>query len=599
MPPVDLEEVIIYEASLRSIIQSDTTNAKIPAGTLTPFHSSTLNFREYAPSGITTFSIRGTTPQQNSIYWNGFLVQNPMLGLNDLSLFPSKLFDEVVVSTSDRTDLLLTGSPGGVISFDNLIKTTKKRNGAIAFETTFDQNNNLQFNLKADHHIKNTHFLIRAINHQNKNHYTHPDRFGNQKEAEHASVLQQAILLKVHRPLGEGGEVDFNLWWQETDREIPPTLFQAASKATQFDRHFRGSFSYKKSFENVILNYKSAFFIDRLKYEDERTDEFSDSQVKDLQSILTLWWNTGLNIPVKFQAGFQNTHIKSDAYSKNHNDQNYFLSLSSNSGELVSDFRISLQLKQEFNSIINAPLLSNIQFQYRINKLQKLVLSFGNHFRKPSYNDLYWPVLGNTDLIPERGWNTDLSWQKRFSQSLMEKITLNAFLRETDDLIYWNNTGGMWRPENLSKIRSYGLEFRTRFELDEPGVPLGLEIGYDYIVSKLIEERFPDDPALNKQLPYQPHHSILGKLYFNWKGFTIHNSMRFVSERFTAADHGSSLESNLIVRASLAYLFEFQKTKIETAFFVDNLFNSKYQSVNHRPMPLRTVGINIIFNLNL
>ncbi len=593
---VDLDEINIVDASVRSQISADTLVRHLPKSSSSPFYSTSLNFREYAPHGISTFTIRGTNPQQNTLYWNGFLVQNPMLGLNDLSLFPTQLFDEITISRSERTDLLLTGSPGGVISYRN---QATRDSSYMVFESSYDQNHNSQSRAGINYSVGNTDWMVRALYNKNQNKYRHLDRFGNKKTAEHSRVNQKGIILGTSSQLGKNFRLNANLWWQDTDRQIPPTLFESRSRAEQHDTHLRTHLSLQKTWGSLLLNFHTAFFQEELVYRDPMMDEYSDSRIRDFQNIFTIWWNSPVGIPIKWEGSTQHLGIKTDVYEGEIEDQNYFLSLSTNSAHLLSPFKASFQFKKEFSSRASAPALMHIQVAYQVNEHHLFSSSLGNHFRLPTYNDHYWPVLGNPDLDPENGWHADLNWNYSVVAPPLKEVSVSAFFRRTEDLIFWTNRSGLWRPENMIRVRAYGLELRSRYSLETFGLPLEGDLGYDYVVSTPEVPRFAGDQAPGKQLPYLPRHSIFKRLSFHWESWVFNTSARFISDRFTDSAHSHSLPAHWVVNSSLGYRFQLFNAKTEVSVYADNLLNTTYQAVNHRPMPLRTFGINFIYHLNL
>ena len=71
-------------------------------------------------SALSTISIRGGTPEQSPIFWNGLNLQNTLNGNVDIALLPSFVFDEVTVNTISATN-----SGSGVIAGSVELKNTK------------------------------------------------------------------------------------------------------------------------------------------------------------------------------------------------------------------------------------------------------------------------------------------------------------------------------------------------------------------------------------------------------------------------------------------------------------------------------------------
>lgn len=76
---------------------------------------STVFIKMYGPGSIATTALRGGSAAQTAIMWNGFNVQNSMLGQTDLSLFPVFLFNRVSVEYGGSSSVNGSGAMAGVI----------------------------------------------------------------------------------------------------------------------------------------------------------------------------------------------------------------------------------------------------------------------------------------------------------------------------------------------------------------------------------------------------------------------------------------------------------------------------------------------------
>jgi len=83
-------------------------------------------------------------------------------------------------------------------------------------------------------------------------------------------------------------------------------------------------------------------------------------------------------------------------------------------------------------------------------------------FRRPTFNDLYWPkdafARGNGDLQPETALEGEVglagSWDGASASAC-------GYLASTRDQITWlPDADGVWRPENVSRVRRAGLELQ-------------------------------------------------------------------------------------------------------------------------------------------
>ena len=138
-------------------------------------------------------------------------------------------------------------------------------------------------------------------------------------------------------------------------------------------------------------------------------------------------------------------------------------------GELHSEvFKnnfMNASLRWDKNQAFGDYVTGNIGWRFNWNYGLSAFANFGNAFKAPSFNDLYYPLdsfgsFGNPNLKPEssksveaglRGEHGKLNWEFR------------AYHTDIDNLISWqpvdpNDVFGAWSPANVSKAQIDGLE---------------------------------------------------------------------------------------------------------------------------------------------
>jgi outer membrane cobalamin receptor len=120
-------------------------------------------------------------------------------------------------------------------------------------------------------------------------------------------------------------------------------------------------------------------------------------------------------------------------------------------------------------------------------------LHYGQAFRPPTFNDLFWPGGGNTQLSAEKGTSYDVTWE----QSLKEKVlsfSLSLFLWDVKDKIQWiPDSKGNWQPQNVNEQDTWGGELALNWN---PLKELTFTLGYTYLDSKQ-KNRELQDALLN------------------------------------------------------------------------------------------------------
>ncbi|MEA3311101.1 MAG: TonB-dependent receptor, partial [candidate division WOR-3 bacterium] len=94
--------------------------------------------------------------------------------------------------------------------------------------------------------------------------------------------------------------------------------------------------------------------------------------------------------------------------------------------------------------------------------------AYGQAFRAPSFNDLYWPrdffSGGDSTLVPEKGQSATLSVGVRPLDFL--RFSLAGSWKLIKDMISWSpDSAGFWRPSNVDQVTILGAEFSTNWRI--------------------------------------------------------------------------------------------------------------------------------------
>ena len=100
---------------------------------------------------------------------------------------------------------------------------------------------------------------------------------------------------------------------------------------------------------------------------------------------------------------------------------------------------------------------------YDLSDTLRLKASYGEAFRAPTFNDLYWAGAGNPNLKPEKSKNAEIGLDGQWSNGTW---AVSAFDNKVDNLIDWQDMGGgIWLPTNVNQARIKGLEINAKTQL--------------------------------------------------------------------------------------------------------------------------------------
>jgi iron complex outermembrane receptor protein len=140
-----------------------------------------------------------------------------------------------------------------------------------------------------------------------------------------------------------------------------------------------------------------------------------------------------------------------------------------------------------------------------------LKANVGRYGRAPSFLELYGSsnsrLLGNIDLLPERGTNADLGlWLDHAGARAAVASRTTVFAALADDLIVWQYTSwGQGRADNIGQARVWGVEQELRLAAGRWARLVGQ---YTYLVAT---DRSGTLATEGRQLPFHPRHHLYAR----------------------------------------------------------------------------------------
>jgi vitamin B12 transporter len=84
----------------------------------------------------------------------------------------------------------------------------------------------------------------------------------------------------------------------------------------------------------------------------------------------------------------------------------------------------------------------------------RLNFSYGEGFKAPTFNDLYYPFSGNANLMPEESVNYEIGLKANWNNS---SLNVGLFNNSIENIILWNSS--IFAPDNTENVEISGLEF--------------------------------------------------------------------------------------------------------------------------------------------
>ena len=217
---------------------------------------------------------------------------------------------------------------------------------------------------------------------------------------------------------------------------------------------------------------------------------------------------------------------------------------------------------------------------------------YKNIFRMPSFNDLYYTLVGNTNLKPEYANQFNLgATYTRQSIHFLQRILLTAdvYYNEVKDKILAVPRQNLfqWSMMNVGSVEAKGIDATALFTM-QVAPQLQCEVRAVYSYQSAINKSDPNSPQYNQQLPYTPRHS--GSLQFTamYQNFSGGMNLLYSGSRYRPGDQIAENFLPYWITADFSLQYEWRKPEkniYRANLGISNLFNETYEVVRYYPMP--------------
>ncbi len=567
-------------------------------------------------SGTKTISLNATQSEHTLILLNGVRLNSRQNAQVDLSLYNLDNVSRIEVSKGGSSALYGSEAIGGVINIitkDILsqkpigfnLKTGVGSYGLRKFYGRFSHNFDMRF-------LKNINYNLSFSDERAKNNFEYNFKNGANillKERENSDFNTQALNFDLS--FTDKDESAYKLFanYSHFERGVPGVdLGYSTGTARQIDYNFISSISYDREVDDDIylksdLSYNYAL----QKYFDPSTFNLS----VQINSFYRLTGFTATNIlsylpndKISIEAGSELSfnYIESNETEDGDLTQGAIFAVSKIEANLKKDSKITFypSLRYDYFSNISEKNVITGKFGINIKPLGKTELniksSIGNNFRAPTFNELYWKDLGNKNLRPEKSISYDAGVYYKFKAIGINELELSYFNINTTDRIVWTPvSGAIWRPINVGKVKSEGIDLSLRTSIVF-SQRVSVQTSINYTNSKALKKSsdYSGDPTYGKQLIYLPKEMVKASIMMNY--LTTSKLLKFVSfslfynfstRRYTNFENTQFVPRYDALDGNFGLGFTKGAFEIGTKFIVNNILNENYSVLPGYPMPLR------------
>ncbi len=566
-----------YTDSREKIILSDSVierNGSLLTDLLN--FNSLIYFKENGAGMVSSPAFRGTTASQTAVIWNGININSQFNGQTDFNTINAMAFDNIVVRPGGGSISYGSSAIGGSIHLNNELKFKNGfenqlllRYGSFAtyvgnFKSTYsDERISLQLNLGRTGSDNDYPFPDSDQKNLNGKYYN------NSLSAAAAYKVNAKNLLKIYGNLYDGKR-HFSL--------ISPNAIPTAYA----DYNTRSLVEWNGFYGKFTSTLKAAFLNERYRY-------YAHIEQPDYETGKTGSWIANYDL------GWRNHHFMINglltfSHIEATGTNIRFAKRQTAAAGLVlkqslgRKFLYEAGLRQEISDAYRSPLLFSFGLKWNAASIYHLRMNFSKNFKMPTFNDLYWPGSGNSDLQPETSLQAEIGNQLKFQNLTFE---VAGYFNAVENLIQWIPVSAdFFKPENVGKVHSYGLESYINYAKTLGKSHLEMQASYAYTVSK--------DKRTDKQLIYVPFHKITASAAWSRERISAYYRIYYNGKVYTDPQHHSTLKDFTVSDLGLEYALGKNKVYI-LGFQIRNLWNEAYQNVLNRPMPGRNYNVYINF----
>ena len=227
-------------------------------------------------------------------------------------------------------------------------------------------------------------------------------------------------------------------------------------------------------------------------------------------------------------------------------------------------------------------------------------------FRLPSFNDLYYSLMGNASLVPESAaqWGGDIRAYGHTRHWDCE-LRLSPYCNRVTDKIVAIPTSSQfrWTMLNIGIVDVAGLDTKAAVRFEQGYWKI--EAALRYSCQRALDHSDPTGRTYGNQIPYIPLHSGGMNFLVGWKDWSFAWETIFTGARWSRTANTpdyyiapwSVSDATVSRQIELPAIKNRVKMPVLTAgVSVGNLFNHRYQVVQGYPMPGRNLMLSLTYS---
>ncbi|HYE58896.1 MAG TPA: TonB-dependent receptor [Rhodothermales bacterium] len=542
--------------------------------------------RRYGPGGLASISLRGSGAGQTALLLDGLRVNDPQLGQVDLSLVPAALLDRAEVLHGATAAWHGTDAIGGAV-----LLTSRRASGLdIRGETGTFGTGRLDLSTGRKSGNLDVGLMVGAETSTGRFGYLDRTQFPPVETTRQGADRRAVSVLGTVGVHGRRSETRSGLWMASGARGLPGPAGMAPAGERQDDALARLWGTHRRALGGAVVRVAGWVHGGRLRYLHPGLglDETSRTRVVGGEAEVTgspaAGWTTGGGLAAS-QATARHPSLREVRPER---ALAAFGHVARVRGRLTLTGALRLD---HYAQAIRAytPVSPRLGARFALGHGWAVKAGAGRSFRAPTFNDRFWQGAGRPDLRPERGWSAEsgLAWNH-----VTFDAELTVYVHALRDEIVWQPEGSVWRPANVRRTRTEGLEASL---LGEHGRLSG---GVFATLTYARDRSTPGSPTYGQQLRFVPRATaradaavtMFGPARSTWY---LNGALQAVGARPVTADGTQALPAYALVSLGVAVA----RAPFALDVRLENAFDAEYRVVEGYPMPGRHAYVGLRFTL--
>lgn len=519
-----------------------------------------------------SLSLRGSSYQQVLVLIDGIKLNSPLLGGVDSGDILLNDVERIEVVRGPVSSLYGADAVGGVI---NIITKKPGKDSKLAYNAKLMEIGTEKL----------------GISYSNDNYMLTLDQDASPGYRQNSDYNSVSISTKIRFGL-YAGESSLLCRAYRSDKGIPGSTVYPYASARQTDSNDEAVMSWEIKFDDSSLQAK-LFYVQKYELVDFDPGVAPKENYNSFSGGLDLQGNISVAEAHEITCGLD---LRRDdcqsTYAGNRSVENGAVFVEDEQ-IIRQDMKINYGARMDSHSVYGSNINPRIGMLYALNTDTKVRIVYGESFRAPTLNDLYWysvdPVWGmvmkgSTVLKPEKSRSIEFGLDNRIGESIA--VNASIYANQTDNLIQWVDVSGIWmtwEAQNIGRSDSSGIELEMTYQVNS-----SFRTSCNYTLQQAMNSES------GKYLPYKPKDRCNIRFdYSDELGNSTSCIVRYVGERY---DNESNTK---IVPAYSVIDGKYEKSEGDISYYIgaENIFNEIYEDTFNYPMPGRIYYFGIKYGI--